>query len=108
MIIDKLMSTHDGVALSGLSVGNNTLKALELGAARNNGLFVNSNQPGWVVTIKGGTSGGAATIALAVLTDDNSAMSSPTTLYTSATRNQSRPSLVPCRRGPSSPVPMEE
>lgn len=85
MIIDKLMSTNDGVALSGLSVGNNTLKTLDLGAARNNGLFVNSNRPGWVVTIKGGTSEGAATIALAVLTDDNSSLSSPTTLYTSAT-----------------------
>lgn len=85
MIIDKLMSTNDGVALSSLTVSTQSLKVLDLGAARNNGLFTGTERPGFVVTIKGATSGGASTIAILLKTDDNTAMSSATTLYTGNT-----------------------
>lgn len=85
MIIDKLMSTNDGVALSGLTVSTQNLKVLDLGASRNNGKFTGTERPGFVVTIKGATSGGASTITILLKTDDNQAMSSATTLYTGST-----------------------
>lgn len=82
MIIDKLMSTNDGVALSSLTVSTQNLKVLDLGASRNNGRFTGTGRPGFVVTIKGATSGGASTINILLKTDDNPAMSSATTLHT--------------------------
>lgn len=82
MIIDKLMSPAVLKPLAGLSVGTNVLASLDMGVARNNGLFTGSPSPGFIVTIKGGTSGGLATIQLTIRTDDNEAMTSATTLFT--------------------------
>lgn len=85
MITDQLMSSPANKALADLTVSTQSLAVLDLGAARNHGLFVGPSRPGFAVTIKGATSGGAATIAIVLKTDDNTAMSSATTLHTSAT-----------------------
>lgn len=83
MIIDKLMSPAIGVALSGFTVSTQTVgTVLDLGADRNQGLIVNGYGPGWVVTIKDATSGGAATLTLSLITSAASNLGTPTTLWT--------------------------
>jgi hypothetical protein len=92
MIIDKLLSPAIKVALSTFAVATTTIVppgsgqagVMDFGAARNNGLLSKTYGPGWDINFRGGTSGGAATAQLLLVTDDNVALSSPTTLYTSA------------------------
>lgn len=92
MIIDKLLSPAIKVALSGFAVATTTLVppgsgqagVMDLGIARNQGLLAKPYGPGWDINFRGGTSGGAATAQLLLVTDDNAALSSATTLYTSA------------------------
>jgi hypothetical protein len=93
MIIDKLLSPAIQRALSGFTVSTQTISPLgsfnsgvmDMGAARNHGLVAKPFGPGWDINFRGGTSGGAATATLLLVTDDNPALSSPTTLYTSPT-----------------------
>lgn len=86
MIIDKLLSPAIKLALSGLTVSTQTLgTVMDMGAARNHGLAVKPYGPGWRIASRGATSGGAATATFLLVTDDNAALSSPTTLYTSPT-----------------------
>lgn len=91
MIVDKLLSPAYKVALSGFAVATTTLVlpgsgqagVMDLGAARNHGLLAKSFGPGWEINFRGGTSGGAATAQLILVTDDNAALSSATTLFSS-------------------------
>lgn len=91
MIIDKLLSPAIKRALADFTVstqtivppGNERAGVMDWGAARNNGLLAKTYGPGWDINFRGGTSGGAATAQLLLVTDDNAALSSPTTLYTS-------------------------
>lgn len=84
MIIDKLLSPAILLPLSGLSVATATLGGvMDFGVARNNGLLANTYGPGWDINVVGATSGGAATARLLLVTDDNKALSSPTTLWDS-------------------------
>ena len=86
MIIDKLLSPAIELALSTLTVSTQTLgTVMDMGAARNHGLAVKPYGPGWRIASRGATSGGAATATFALVTDDNAALGTPTTLYTSPT-----------------------
>jgi hypothetical protein len=89
MLIDQLLSPAIKAALSGFTVSTQTVggaaKVMDFGAARNNGLMAKPYGPGWDINFRGGTSGGAATATLLLVTDDNSALGSATTLYTSPT-----------------------
>lgn len=90
MIVDKLLSPAIKLALSTLTVSTQTLippgngqsGVMDLGAARNIGLLSTPYGPGWDINVRGATSGGAATLSLILVTDDNAALSSPTTIYT--------------------------
>jgi hypothetical protein len=55
---------------------------MDWGAARNHGLLSKPYGPAWDINVRGATSGGAATLSLILVTDDNAALSSPTTLFT--------------------------
>lgn len=84
MIIDRLLSTAK-VALTGLNTSTQvTLNSpvLDFGVPANQGLMAASDGPGFVITIKGGTSGGASTLTLRLVTDDNVDLASPTVLET--------------------------
>ncbi len=82
MIIDKLLSPASRVALSGYTVSTQTVgSVMDWGAARNQGLLSKPYGPGWDINVRGATSGGAATLALTLVTDDNAALSSATTLF---------------------------
>ena len=89
MIIDKQLSPAIRAALSTLTVSTQTVggsaNVFDMGAPRNHGLAVKPYGPGWRIASRGATSGGAATATFALVTDDNAALSSPTTLYTSPT-----------------------
>jgi hypothetical protein len=90
MIVDQILSPAIKTALSTYTVSTQTVggsaKVFDLGVARNNGLVgTGFNGPGWEINGRSATSGGAATAQLLLVTDDNSALSSPTTLFTSAT-----------------------
>jgi hypothetical protein len=87
MIVDKLLSPSIKQPLNvGLPVGTTTLgQVMDWGAARNQGLLAKPYGPGWDINIRNATSGGAATATLLLVTDDNAALSSPTTLFTSPT-----------------------
>jgi len=82
MIIDKLTSPATKLALSGLAVSTQTIGAgMDFGVARNNGLLANPYGPGYALRVTGATSGGAATLNLLFVTDDNLGLGSPTTLW---------------------------
>ncbi len=83
MFIDKLMSPAIDVALSTFTVSSNQLVgvSLDLGELRNQGLIASTYGPGWVVTIKGATSEGAATIALRLVTSAAANLGTPTVLW---------------------------
>lgn len=84
MIIDKLLSPVINKNLVDFTVATHTLgTAMDFGVARNNGLLATPYGPGWEINVRDATSGGAATATLSLLTDDNAAMGSPTTLWTS-------------------------
>lgn len=84
MIIDRLLSTAK-VALTGLNTSTQvTLNSpvLDFGVPANQGLMAASDGPGFVITIKGGTSGEASTLTLRLVTDDNVGLATPTVLET--------------------------
>lgn len=84
MIIDKLLSPAILFDLTDLSVATATLgDVMDFGVARNNGLLATPYGPGWDINVDGATSGGAATARLLLVTDDNEALSSATTLWDS-------------------------
>lgn len=90
MIIDKIMSPAIKAALSGYTVSTQTVGGAAgvmdtgpTGLGRNHGLTSKPYGPGWRLAGRGATSGGAATAQLLLVTDDNAALSSPTTLFTS-------------------------
>lgn len=85
MMIDRLMSPAIGKTLVGLTVSDQVLGSLDMGEPRNHGALFTPQRPGFVVTIKGATSGGAATAVIKLKTDDNAAMTSAATIYTSPT-----------------------
>lgn len=83
MIIDKLLSPAIDLALSTLTVSTQTLgTAMDWGSAKSQGLLSTPYGPGWEINVRGATSGGASTLTLLLVTDDNAAFSSATTLYT--------------------------
>lgn len=82
MMIDRLLSPAIRAALSAYTVSTQTVgTVMDWGTARNQGLLATPYGPGWEINVRGATSGGAATLALALVTDDNAALSSPTTLF---------------------------
>lgn len=82
-IVDKLLSPATPVLLNTLTVSTQLLgTVLDFGVARENGLLATPYGPGWQIGVKNGTSGGAATLTLQLVTDDNLALSSPTILWT--------------------------
>lgn len=84
MIIDRLLSPSIDLQLSTLAVATATLgTVMDWGTARNQGLLTGIPGPGFEINVRGATSGGAATATLFLVTDDNAALSSPTTLWTS-------------------------
>lgn len=87
MMIDKLLSPAIKAPLSAYTVSTQTVGlaagVMDFGAARNHGLIVTAYGPGWRLAARGATSGGAATAQLLLVTDDNAALSSPTTLWSS-------------------------
>ena len=92
MIIDKLMSPAIKTLLSTYTVSTQTVGGAAgvmdtgpTGLGRNHGLAVKPYGPAWRLAGRGATSGGAATATLLLVTDDNAALSSPTTLWTSPT-----------------------
>lgn len=83
MIIDKLLSPAIKLPLAGLVVGTTTVgTVMDFGAPRNQGLFATAFRPGWDINVRGATAGAAATLSLILVTDDNAALTSPTTLLT--------------------------
>lgn len=86
-IIDAIMSPAIRTALSTFTVSTQTVggaaKVFDLGVARNIGLISKPYGPGWDINFRLGTSGGAPTAQLFLVTDDNAALSSPATLYSS-------------------------
>lgn len=83
MLIDSLMSPARKLALNTGAAGNYDLgPAIDLDVARNNGVFSGQTvDPGFLLTVTtAATSGGAATLNVQLLTDDNAAMSSPVVL----------------------------
>lgn len=89
MIIDKILSPAIKTALSGYTVSTQTVGGsagvFDMGASRNHGLAVKPYGPGFRLAGRGATSGGAATATFTLVTDDNAALSSVATLFTSAT-----------------------
>jgi hypothetical protein len=86
MIIDKLLSPAIDTTLVGLTVATHVLgTVMDFGAPRNHGLLSKTFGPGWDINGRGATSAGAATATLTLVTDDNAALSSAVTLYTSPT-----------------------
>ena len=89
MIMDWLLSPAIRLGLSTFAVATATVggagKVYDFQQARNNGLLAKPYGPGWDINVRGGTSGGAATLALALVTDDAAALPSPTTLFTGPT-----------------------
>lgn len=89
MIIDKLLSPAIRLALSTLTVSTQTLVppgsgqsgVMDLQSARSNGLLAKPYGPGWDVNVRGATSGGAATLALNLITSAAPNLSSPVTLF---------------------------
>lgn len=86
MIVDKHLSPATPVLLSTLTVSTQLLgTVLDFGGIRDQGLLATPYGPGWQIGVKGGTSGGAATLAVSLVTDDNASFSTPTVLYTGPT-----------------------
>lgn len=86
MIIDKLMSAVN-VALSTLTTGSQTTlnsPVMDFGVNRNNGMLAKTYGAGFVVTVKGATSGGASTLTLRLVTSDAVGLTSPVVLWTGA------------------------
>lgn len=84
MFIDKLLSPAISKALSSFTVSTQVIgSVMDFGEARNNGLLANTYGPGWVVTVKGATSGGASTINVQLVTDNVVGLASPTVLWQS-------------------------
>jgi hypothetical protein len=90
MIIDRIQSPAIKTALSTYTVSTQTVGGAAgvedlapTGLGRNMGLMSKPYGPGWRLAGRGATSGGAATAQLFLVTDDNAALSSPTTLFTS-------------------------
>lgn len=82
MIIDKLLSPAIKLPLSGLTVSTQVVgSVMDWGAARNQGLLAKPYGPGFDINVRGATSGGASTLTLQLVTDDNAALSSPTVLF---------------------------
>lgn len=80
MITDKLATLADAVALNTGAAGNYTIgDVIDLGAAQQ----LNDPEKLFLVIVMDvtATSGGSATAAFALLTDDNAAMSSPTVIW---------------------------
>lgn len=83
MIVDKLLSPVTPQLLSALTVSTQVLGAvMDFSSIRDQGLLATPYGPGWAIDLNGGTSGGAATLQLQLVTDDNIALSSPTILWT--------------------------
>ena len=83
MIIDKLLSPVIRSPLSVYTVSTQLAgTVMDFGAARNNGLLANTYGPGWDINVRGATSGGAATLGIQLVTDDNAALSSATVVWT--------------------------
>ena len=89
MLIDQTLSPAIRTLLSTYTVSTQTVggvaRVMDFTAARNNGLLAKSFGPGFEINARLATSGGAATATLTLVTDDNAALSSPATLYTSPT-----------------------
>jgi len=82
MIIDKLVSPAIGKALSDSTVSTQVVgTGMDFGVARNNGLLSKPYGPGFALRVTDATSGGSATLNLLLVTDDNAALSSSTTLW---------------------------
>lgn len=85
MIIDKLLSPAILLPLSGLTVSTQVIgSVMDWGTARNQGLLAQPYGPGFDINVRNATSGGAATLTLQLVTDDNAALSSPTVLFTTS------------------------
>lgn len=85
MIVDKLLSPVIKGALSAVGSSAATLgEVLDFGERRNNGMLAQSDACGWVVTIAGATSAGAATLNLSLITSAQANLASPKTLWTGA------------------------
>lgn len=91
MIIDKIMSPAIKTLLSTYTVSTQTVGGAggvydmgPTGLGRNQGLLAKPFGPGWRLASRGATSGGAATAQFALVTDDNAALSSAVTIFTSA------------------------
>lgn len=83
MIIDKLLSPAIKTALTTFTVSTQVVgKVMDFGSARNQGLLATPYGPGWDINVRGATSGGASTLGLQLVTDDNAALSTPTVLWT--------------------------
>lgn len=82
MIIDKLLSPAILLPLSNLTVSTQVIgSVMDWGTARNQGLLARPYGPGFDINVRNATSGGAATLTLQLVTDDNAALSSPTVLF---------------------------
>lgn len=82
MIIDKLLSPAILLKLNTFTVATQVVgSVMDFGSVRNQGLLATPYGPGWDINVRGATSGGASTMALQLVTDDNSALSSPTILW---------------------------
>lgn len=83
MIIDKLLSPAILLPLSGFTVSTQVIgDVMDWGAERNQGLLSTPYGPGFDINVRDATSGGAATLGLQLVTDDNEALSSATVLWT--------------------------
>lgn len=83
MIVDKLLSPATPQLLASLTVSTQLLGAvMDFGSIRDQGLLATPYGPGWAIDVNGGTSAGAATLQLQLVTDDNVALSTPTVLWT--------------------------
>ena len=82
MIIDKLLSPAVSADLSDFTVSTQVIgSGMDLGSVRNNGVYGNASNPGFVLTVRDATSGGSATLNLLFVTDDNEALASTATLW---------------------------
>lgn len=85
MIIDKLLSPAILLPLSSLTVSTQVIgSVMDWGQARNNGLLATPYGPGFDINVRNATSGGAATLTLQLVTDNNVSLSSPTVLFTTS------------------------
>lgn len=83
MIVDKLLSPVTPQLLASLTVSTQLLGAvMDFSSIRDQGLLATPYGPGWQLDVNSGTSGGAATLQLQLVTDDNIALSSPAILWT--------------------------